>query len=150
MSENAGVAHLNLNVSDVARSERFYVEALGFVRLADTSEEVEYEGRRFVLKQIVVGRPSGRDLLALSEAPGVPVGPGGMNHYGVVVPDAEVHVIAERVTAAGGSVLRKGRRSHNGVEEAYAYVQDPDGYKIEVSSQAILYALDPRRRETRG
>ena len=33
-----GLLHLNLNVSDIERSERFYREALGFVRVADTSE----------------------------------------------------------------------------------------------------------------
>lgn len=44
------------------------------MRIADTSEEVEYRGRRFFLKQIVVGHPEARDLLALSQVEGAPVG----------------------------------------------------------------------------
>jgi catechol 2,3-dioxygenase-like lactoylglutathione lyase family enzyme len=141
-----GLVHLNLNVSDIVRSERFYVEALGFIRIADTSDDVEYRGRRFFLKQIVLGRPDAHDLLALSEAEGAPVGGGGMNHFGVVVPDAEVEQLVARVELFGGKVVKAGRRSHGGVDEAFAYVQDPDGYDLELCSQRIVYATDPRHR----
>lgn len=141
----SGLLHLNLNVRDVARAEHFYTEALGFVRVADTSEEIERKGKRFFLQQIVVGRPGCRDLLALSQAPDAPVGPAGMNHFGVVVADdREVELILGRATGAGGSIVDSGRRSHEGVEEAYAYVRDPDGYTIEVSTQRIVYSMDSR------
>lgn len=145
MNKDIGLLHLNLNVSDVGRAERFYTEALGFVRVADTSEEVEYRGRRLFLKQVVLGRPDACDLLALSEAEGAPVGGGGMNHFGLVVPDDEVERIVARVVVAGGKVLKSGLRSHGSVDEAFAYIQDPDGYAIEVCSQRILYSMDGRR-----
>lgn len=144
MPKTRGLLHLNLNVSDIERSERFYCEALGFMRIADTSEEVEYRGRRFFLKQIVVGHPEARDLLALSQAEGAPMGGGGMNHFGAVVADGDVEAIAARVEAAGGKLLKVGRRQHNGVDEAFAYIQDPDGYDVELCSQGIVYAMDPR------
>ncbi len=38
----------------------------------------------------------------------------------------------------GGELIREGEREENGVIEAFAYVRDPDGYAIELSTQELI------------
>jgi catechol 2,3-dioxygenase-like lactoylglutathione lyase family enzyme len=51
--------------------------------------------------------------------------------------------MVQRVTAHGGAVQKQGTREGARVTEAFAYVRDPDGYALELSTQAILYAQFP-------
>jgi catechol 2,3-dioxygenase-like lactoylglutathione lyase family enzyme len=139
-----GLLHLNLNVSDIERSKHFYLEVFGLIFIADTSGEIERNDCKVLIKQIVLGWPSSPDLFALSEVAGEPVGPHGMSHFGFVMPDEEVLLILERLEHAGGSIIQSGKRSHDGVEEEFAYVRDLDGYAIELSPQRILYSMDTR------
>jgi catechol 2,3-dioxygenase-like lactoylglutathione lyase family enzyme len=96
----------------------------------------------------VKGIPEADDLLALSELAGEPVGTGGMSHFGIVVDDAEVAEITQRVEAAGGSIIEQGVREEDGIQEPFAYIRDPDGYAIEIASQSIVYAQDFRQSIT--
>ena len=64
--------------------------------------------------------------------------------------DEGVTEIAQRVTALGGTVHQQGRREVAGVAEAFAYVRDPDGYAIELSTQPILYAQCADRSSRSG
>jgi catechol 2,3-dioxygenase-like lactoylglutathione lyase family enzyme len=74
------------------------------------------------------------------------VAPGGLNHWGLVVAhDGVVQRMADRVVASGGTLSKLGRREGGGVSEAFAYVRDPDGYAVELSTQAVLYALTKDR-----
>ena len=136
-----GFLHVNLNVSDLARSVRFYTEALGFAVVSEAEERVDVGAGPEPLRQVILTVPQTRTLLALTSAPSLPVGPGGLNHLGLVLDaDEGVTEMAQRVTALGGAVHKQGRREGAGVAEAFAYVRDPDGYAIELSTQAILYA----------
>jgi catechol 2,3-dioxygenase-like lactoylglutathione lyase family enzyme len=146
MSKSIGMLHLNLNVADIVRSEQFYQQVFGYVRIADTSGEIQREGESLFIKQIIMGIPGSDDLLALSELAGEPVGTGGMSHFGIVVDDAEVSAITNRVESAGGTILKQGVREENGIQEPFAYVRDLDGYAIEIASQSIVYAQDFRRK----
>ncbi len=141
-----GLLHLNLNVADIVRSEHFYQQVFGYVRIVDTSGEIQREGQNLFVKQIILGIPGADDLLALSELTGATVGTGGMSHFGIVVEDAEVEALTKKVVACGGTILEYGVREENGVAEPFAYVRDPDGYAIEVASQSIVYAQDFRRK----
>lgn len=145
MSKPIGLLHLNLNVADIVRSEQFYQQVFGYVRIVDTSGEIERKGQNLFLKQIIMGIPEADDLLALGELAGEPVGTGEMSHFGVVVDDTEVAELTKRVEAAGGSIIEQGVREEHGIQEPYAYVRDPDGYAIEIASQSIVYAQDFRR-----
>jgi catechol 2,3-dioxygenase-like lactoylglutathione lyase family enzyme len=144
--KSIGLLHLNLNVADIERSEQFYQQVFGYVRIADTSGEIQRDGESLFMKQIIMGIPSADDLLALSELAGEPVGSGGMSHFGVVVDDAEVVTITNRVEAPGGTILKQGVREEDGIKEPFAYVCDLDGYAIEIASQSIVYAQDFRRK----
>jgi catechol 2,3-dioxygenase-like lactoylglutathione lyase family enzyme len=41
--KSIGLLHLNLNVTDIVRSEQFYQQVFGYVRIADTSGEIQRE-----------------------------------------------------------------------------------------------------------
>jgi catechol 2,3-dioxygenase-like lactoylglutathione lyase family enzyme len=145
MSKSIGLLHLNLNVADIVRSEHFYQQVFGYVRITDTSGEIQRQGTCVLLKQIIMGIPGSSDLLALSELEGDPVGPHGMSHFGIIVENEEVEILIKKVESYGGSILKQGLREENGVKEPFAYVRDPDGYAIEIASQQIIYSMDFRR-----
>ncbi len=136
-----GLLHVNINVSDLDRSVRFYQEVFDLETVSPPSEEdVVIDGREVRITQTVLRTPGSRELFALTQAEGFAVGPGGLNHLGFVVEkDEAVETIVLQVERSGGRVVKAGTREHGGLSEAFAYLEDPDGYAIEVSSQRILY-----------
>lgn len=137
-----GLRHLNLNVSDLERSVAFYCACFGLVEISRSDESgIERHGRAQRLRQAVLSSAGTRDLLALSEWEQAPVGPKGLDHFGFVLEsDSELPALLERVVEKGGALGRSGTREDRGIREAFAYVSDPDGYAIELSTQAGLYA----------
>src|SRR5262245_29900561 len=135
-----GLAHVNLNVTDVDRSARFYSEVLGMQIHSDTTETIQKDGRPVELRQVVLTTPGGRgDLLALTQGAAFPVGAIGLNHIGYIFEtDEEVRAAVQQVERHGGKVCSHGDREHEGLREDFAYVKDPDGYDVELSTQAIL------------
>ena len=141
MARSYGLLHVNLNVSDLSRSVRFYTQALGITVVSEAEETVDFGAGPELLHQVILTVPQTCTLLVLTAAPSLPVGPGGLNHVGLVLDSDEgVTEMAQRVTALGGAVHKQGRREGARVAEAFAYVRDPDGYAIELSTQAILCA----------
>jgi catechol 2,3-dioxygenase-like lactoylglutathione lyase family enzyme len=122
MIRSSGLNHINLNVSDIQRSLRFYQQAFGL--------EVRFwEGQGMVF----LGSPGARDLITLCEvATGEPIGSGGVSHFGFGLSGAkELDESVSQIERAGGRLLRRGERAP-GV--AYAYFADPDGYVIEIGN----------------
>jgi catechol 2,3-dioxygenase-like lactoylglutathione lyase family enzyme len=113
--------HINLNVSDVVRSEKFYREAFGLeVRFREGSD------------MVFVGSPASRDLITLCQAKSEDtVGGGGISHFGFRVVPEEFDAMVEQVKRAGGTFLRRG---HHAPNEPFAYFTDPDGYTIELGT----------------
>jgi catechol 2,3-dioxygenase-like lactoylglutathione lyase family enzyme len=72
------------------------------------------------------------------------VGTHGVSHFGIVVEDTEVEAITKKVESCGGTIIEKSLHEDNGVKESFAYVRDPDGYVIEISSQQIFLSMDFR------
>ena len=140
MIQSHGLLHVNLNVSDVDRSIRFYTGALGFVLVSDSVETVDLGAGPEPLRQAALTVLQTRTLLALTHSPSLQVGPTGLNHLGLILEsDEEVTAIVQRVPVCGGIVQKQGRRENLGISEVFAYVRDPDGYAVELSTQAILY-----------
>jgi catechol 2,3-dioxygenase-like lactoylglutathione lyase family enzyme len=134
-----GLAHVNLNVTDVDRSARFYSEVLGMEIHSDITETIDKDGRSVELRQVVLTTRGRGDLLALTHGSILPVGSGGLNHIGFIFDsDEEVRAAILRVERHGGKLRSHGDREQDGVREAFAYIQDPDGYDVELSTQAIL------------
>lgn len=121
MVRSLGLNHINLNVSDLARSEKFYLAAFGLeVRFREGDE------------MVFVGAPGAHDLITLCQAKaGEAIGNGGVSHFGFRAERAEFDAMVEQVQRAGGVLLRRG---HHSQTEPFAYFTDPDGYTIELGA----------------
>jgi catechol 2,3-dioxygenase-like lactoylglutathione lyase family enzyme len=121
MARSLGLNHINLSVSDIARSEKFYLDGFGL--------EVRFrEGADMVF----IGSRGGRDLVTLCQAAaGAPIGDGGVSHFGFRAAREEFDEMVEQVQRAGGKLLRRGQHSES---EPFAYFRDPDGYTIELGA----------------
>jgi catechol 2,3-dioxygenase-like lactoylglutathione lyase family enzyme len=148
---NYGLLHVNLNVSDLARSVQFYIEALGFAVIRKPPETVDLGAGPDPIAQVALTIPQTCTILALTHVPSFHVGPRGLNHPGLVRDsDADVTAMVRQVTASGGTIQQQGVREGAGVVEAFAYVRDPDGYALALSPQAALYAQFPAGSGRRG
>lgn len=122
MVKSRGLNHINLNVSDINRSVRFYREALGL--------EVDFwEGK----KMVFLNSPGARDTITLCQAePGAPVGSAGVSHFGFAIGgESQLDAAVEQFLRAGAKLLGRGEHAP-GVP--YAYFADPDGYVIELGN----------------
>jgi lactoylglutathione lyase len=118
--------HTMLRVGDLDRSVRFYTETLGMklLRTTDRPEQkyklafVGYDDeRRAAVLELTYNY--GVDKYDLGSAFG---------HVAIGVPD--VKAACERVRGAGGKVTREPGPVKGGTS-VIAFVEDPDGYKIE-------------------
>jgi catechol 2,3-dioxygenase-like lactoylglutathione lyase family enzyme len=112
-AQATGFAHMLLKVADVARSERFYVDLLGFtVRPAKPLPD----GRPFV--------PFHQGLALTAGGPGAPA---QIDH--IAFKATNVRAIAARLKAADATFFRE---LHDGIYGLTIYVADPDGNMIEL------------------
>ncbi len=148
MPRTRGLAHVNLNVSDLDRSVRFYCAVFGLEIVADSTEVTQRDGQPVELRQTVLSTPGREDLLALTHAASFPVGSAGLNHIGFTFEtDEDVRSALDAVSSHGGTIVHQGEREESGIREIFAYVRDPDGYAIELATQAILLATKEARRK---
>ena len=113
-----GLTHLALGVADQKRAFEFYRRVFGMVAV--------YERDDFIQAQT----PGAWDALVFERVEGSTGGSGTLAHFGFrlkhLTPMAD---IVAAVTAAGGRVVETGEFCPG---EPYAFVQDPDGYTIEI------------------
>jgi catechol 2,3-dioxygenase-like lactoylglutathione lyase family enzyme len=113
--------HINLNVSDIHRSARFYQEALGL-------EIGFWEGKRMVF----LHSPGAHDTITLCQVgSGDPIGGGGVSHFGFSIGAGNLDEAVDQIQRAGGRLLSRGK---HGGRFPYAYLSDPDGYVIELGN----------------
>ena len=106
-------AHMLLKVSDIGRSERFYVDLLGFkVRPA---------------KPLADGRPFVPFTQGIALTAGGPKDSPQIDHIAFKAKD--VRAVAARLTAAN---VKFDRDLHDGIYGLTIYVFDPDGNMIEL------------------
>lgn len=121
------ILHTMLRVGDLDRSIRFYTEVLGMQLL----RRADFPEGKFTLA--FVGYQEERDgaVLELTFNWGVDkydIGT-GYGHVALEVDDA--HAACAQIKRRGGAVTREaGPMKHGGT--VIAFVQDPDGYKIEL------------------
>lgn len=120
MVKTFGLTHISLAVRDLERSLHFYRELLGAT--------VVFRNE----KQIQLQTPGAKDILALeSREESARAGePAGITHFGFrLLEAADVdHAIAEAERAGGKLIVRGEFRPG----APFAYLADPDGYKIEI------------------
>jgi lactoylglutathione lyase len=121
------ILHTMLRVGDLERSLAFYTQVLGMTLL----RRHDYPEGRFTLAFVGFGPESEHAVLELThnwDTKSYDLG-NGYGHVAVAVPDA--YKACEAVKAQGGKVTREaGPMKFGG--SVIAFVEDPDGYKIEL------------------
>ena len=125
------ILHTMLRVGDLQRSIDFYTRVLG-MRLLRTSDNPQYQ---YTLAFLGFGSNPEHAEIELTYNYGVNEYEMGTayGHLAIAVPDAAAAV--ERIRAAGGVITREAGPVKGG-STVIAFVQDPDGYKIELIERA--------------
>jgi lactoylglutathione lyase len=121
------ILHTMLRVGDLQRSVNFYTQVMG-MQLLRTTDRPE---QKYSLAFVGYGDEASGAVLELTYNYGVDhydVG-AGFGHIAIAVPDA--YGACDRIRASGGTVTREAGPVKGGTT-VIAFVQDPDGYKIEL------------------
>ena len=121
------ILHTMLRVGDLDRSLKFYTEVLG-MRLLRRND---YPDGKFTLAFIGYGDESEGAVIELTHNWGVEsyeIGT-GYGHIALEVEDA--YKACDEIKARGGVVTREAGPMKHGTT-VIAFVQDPDGYKVEL------------------
>lgn len=121
------ILHTMLRVGDLQRSVDFYTRVMG-MQLLRTTERPE---QKYSLAFVGYGDESEGAVLELTWNHGVDAYDMGtaFGHVAIEVDDA--YAACERIRAAGGTVTREAGPVKGG-RTVIAFVQDPDGYKLEL------------------
>jgi len=121
------ILHTMLRVGDLQRSVDFYTRVMG-MQLLRTTDRPE---QKYSLAFVGYGAESGGATIELTYNYGVPAYDlgGGFGHIAIAVDNAAA--TCDAVRAAGATVTREAGPVKGG-STVIAFVQDPDGYKIEL------------------
>ncbi|WP_416243226.1 lactoylglutathione lyase [Azospira sp. APE16] len=119
--------HTMLRVGDLDRSLAFYTEVLGMQQL----RRQDYPDGRFTLAFVGYGPESEGAVIELThnwDTPAYELG-NGFGHIALEVDDA--YAACAAIKTRGGKVVREAGPMKHGTT-VIAFVEDPDGYKIEL------------------
>ncbi|MCG5358218.1 lactoylglutathione lyase [Acinetobacter baumannii] len=122
--------HTMLRVGNLEQSLKFYPEVLGMKLL----RKRDYEEGRFTLAFVGYGDEENNTVLELThnwDTSSYDLG-NGYGHIAIGVEDA--YKACEEIKARGGKVVREAGPMKGGVT-VIAFVEDPDGYKVELIQQ---------------
>ena len=121
------ILHTMLRVGNMERSLSFYTEVMG-MKVLRTTDRPE---QKYSLAFVGYGAESEQAVIELTYNYGVDSYDLGnaYGHIAIAVPDA--YKACEAVKAKGGTVTREAGPVKGG-STVIAFVQDPDGYKIEL------------------
>ena len=121
------ILHTMLRVGNMERSLSFYTEVMGMKVLRTTDRP----DQKYSLAFVGYGAESEQAVIELTYNYGVDSYDLGnaYGHIAIAVPDA--YKACEAVKAKGGTVTREAGPVKGG-STVIAFVQDPDGYKIEL------------------
>lgn len=125
------ILHTMLRVGDLDRSLSFYTEILGMRLL----RRQDYPEGRFTLAFVGYGDEDANTVLELThnwDTASYELG-NAYGHIALAVPDAAA--ACAEIKARGGKVVREAGPMKHG-NTVIAFVEDPDGYKIELIERA--------------
>ncbi|WP_445346187.1 lactoylglutathione lyase [Acinetobacter bohemicus] len=124
--------HTMLRVGNLEQSLAFYTEVLGMTLL----RKRDYEEGRFTLAFVGYGDEENHTVLELThnwDTISYELG-NAYGHIAIAVDDA--YQACEEIKARGGKVVREAGPMKGGIT-VIAFVEDPDGYKIELIQQDV-------------
>ncbi len=128
VSENYRLLHTMIRVRDLKKSLDFYTRLLGMKLL----RQKDYPSGEFTLVFVGYGDEASDAVIELTHNWGrtEPYDLGtGFGHLAIGVPD--IHATCDRLAAEGVNIPRPpGPMKHGG--SVIAFIEDPDGYKIEL------------------
>jgi len=119
--------HTMLRVGDLEKSLQFYCNVLGMSLL----RRKDYPGGRFTLAFVGYGSEADHTVLELThnwDTDAYDLGD-GYGHIALGVDD--IYTTCDQIKAMGGQVVREPGPMKHGTT-VIAFVQDPDGYKVEL------------------
>lgn len=125
------ILHTMLRVGNLERSLAFYTDVLGMKLL----RQKEYPDGKFTLAFVGYQAESEGAVIELTwnwDTEGYDLG-NGYGHIALEVEDA--YAACDRIRAKGGKVTREAGPMKHGTT-VIAFVEDPDGYKIELIQRA--------------
>jgi catechol 2,3-dioxygenase-like lactoylglutathione lyase family enzyme len=129
-----GLTHIALGVTDPARAFEFYRRVFGMVAV--------YQQADFIQAQT----PGSRDVLVFERAKRPTGRSGSIVHFGFRLrAPGDLPAAIAAVRRAGGRITETGEFCPG---EPYAFVQDRDGYTVEIWFE-IPTPLDPKTRRSR-
>ena len=119
--------HTMLRVGDLERSIAFYTEVLNMRLL----RQKDYPGGEFTLAFLGYGPESTHTVLELTHNWGTSSYDLGDGYGHIALGVDDIHATCERIRGAGGTITREPGPMKHGTT-VIAFVEDPDGYKIEL------------------
>jgi lactoylglutathione lyase len=119
-----------LRVGDLDKSLHFYIEVLGM----KLQRKKEYPEGEFTLAFVGYGEESETAVIELTHNWGTSSYDIGNGYGHIAINVEDVYSACEKIKAAGGKVTREAGPMKHGTT-ILAFVEDPDGYKIELLSK---------------
>jgi lactoylglutathione lyase len=121
------ILHTMLRVGDLDRSIAFYRDVLGMTLIS----RKDYPDGKFTLAFVGYGTNPEHAEIELTHNWGVTSYELGTAYGHVALGVGDIHAVCDRIRAAGGKITREPGPMKHGTT-VIAFVQDPDGYKIEL------------------
>jgi lactoylglutathione lyase len=118
--------HTMLRVGNLERSIQFYTEVLGMQVL----RQQDYPDGKFTLAFVGYGPETSHTVLELTYNYGVASYDMGKAYGHIALEVDDAYAACEKVKQAGGKVIREAGPMMHGTT-VIAFVEDPDGYKVE-------------------
>ena len=129
--------HTMLRVRDLEKSKAFYIDTL---EMALLSEKKFPEGR-FTLAFLGYGDVADTTVLELTHNWDIDDYELGSAYGHIAVGCDDVYATCEKIRARGGKVVRE-PGPMKGSETVLAFIEDPDGYKIELLENKFTTELE--------
>ncbi|MGO1245958.1 MAG: lactoylglutathione lyase [Oceanisphaera sp.] len=121
------ILHTMLRVGHLDKSIAFYTDVMG-MKLLRSSENVEY---KYTLAFVGYGNEEDEAVLELTYNWDTDTYDHGTAYGHIAIEADDIYAMCEQIRTAGGKVVREPGPVKGGTT-VIAFVEDPDGYKIEL------------------